>query len=203
MKALLADGASRLAFGVWRLAFGVWRLAVGAWRLALGGLADGPKGLGKLSPGFSLGGVILRASPVRAPDNAGASISTAPNSDDYLLRPFRAGRVYCNATQAKAWAEFPRPFGPKPAPSPTGSQAAAWAMFPRPFGPSGRHQTPQRQTNAQPLTPTANRRPADTKRQPPTSQHQRTPKRQTPNAEGGTLSAERYPFIAAAYRSAT
>jgi hypothetical protein len=38
-----------------------------------------------------------------------------PNSDDYLLRPFRAGRVYCNATQAKAWARFPRPFGPKPA----------------------------------------------------------------------------------------
>jgi hypothetical protein len=28
----------------------------------------------------------------------------------------RAGRVYCNATQAKAWAGFPRPFGPKPAP---------------------------------------------------------------------------------------
>jgi hypothetical protein len=117
MKALLALGGWRLAVG--GLAFGVWRLAV--WRfggLALGGwrLAEGPKGLGKLSPGFSLGGVILRASPVRAPDNAGASISTAPNSDDYLLRPFRAGRVYCKATQAKAWAEFPRPFGPKPAP---------------------------------------------------------------------------------------
>jgi hypothetical protein len=38
-----------------------------------------------------------------------------PNSDDYLLRLFRAGRVYCNATQAKAWAMFPRPFRPKPA----------------------------------------------------------------------------------------
>jgi hypothetical protein len=25
----------------------------------------------------------------------------------------RAGRVYYNATQAKAWAQFPRPFGPK------------------------------------------------------------------------------------------
>src|ERR1700747_2598735 len=56
-----------------------------------------------------------------------------PNSDDYLLRPFRAGRVYCNATQAKAWARFPRPFGPKSPSqgpsgrnrlqSPTGSQA--------------------------------------------------------------------------------
>jgi hypothetical protein len=33
----------------------------------------------------------------------------------YLLRPFRADRVYCNATQAKALAKFPRPFGPKPA----------------------------------------------------------------------------------------
>jgi hypothetical protein len=46
----------------------------------------------------------------------GQSISTAPKFDDCLLRPFRAGRVYCNATQAKAWAKFPRPFGPKPAP---------------------------------------------------------------------------------------
>jgi hypothetical protein len=45
----------------------------------------------------------------------------------------RAGRVYCNATQAKAWARFPRPFGPKSPSqgpsgrnrlqSPTGSQA--------------------------------------------------------------------------------
>jgi len=46
----------------------------------------------------------------------------------------------------------------------------AWALFPRPFGPSGRHQTPRRQTKAQPLTPTANRRPTDT--QTPTTDHQ-------------------------------
>jgi FkbM family methyltransferase len=61
--------------------------------------------------------LFQRASPVRAPDNAGAiPYRPHPNSDDYLLRPFRAGRVYCNATQAKAWARFPRPFGPKAAP---------------------------------------------------------------------------------------
>jgi len=30
--------------------------------------------------------------------------------------PSAAGRVYGNAPQTKAWAEFPRPFGPKPAP---------------------------------------------------------------------------------------
>jgi hypothetical protein len=34
-----------------------------------------------------------------------------------------------NGTQAKAWAEFPRPFGPKPSPTHT------WAKFSRPFGP--------------------------------------------------------------------
>jgi hypothetical protein len=61
--------------------------------------------------------LFLRASPVRAPEKAGAiHIDRIQNSDDYLLRPFRADRVYCNATQAKAWAKFPRPFGPKPAP---------------------------------------------------------------------------------------
>jgi hypothetical protein len=43
----------------------------------------------------------------------GQSIRPHPNSDDYLLRPFRADRVYCNAIQAKAWAKFSRPFGPK------------------------------------------------------------------------------------------
>src|ERR1700747_66176 len=32
-----------------------------------------------------------------------------------------------NATQAKAWAEFPRPFGPKPAPNPTGTQGGGLA----------------------------------------------------------------------------
>jgi hypothetical protein len=36
-----------------------------------------------------------------------------------------------NATQAKAWAKFPWPFGPKPLSNPTGS----WAEFARPFGP--------------------------------------------------------------------
>ena len=37
--------------------------------------------------------------------------------------PFRAGRVYCNATQAKAWANFPRPFGPKRLQNPTEARA--------------------------------------------------------------------------------
>jgi hypothetical protein len=72
------------------------------------------------------------------------STVNVPNSDDYLLRPFsssnpawrvfftvgapkqhlmRAGRGYCNATQAKTWAKFPRPFGRNQLQSPTGSQA--------------------------------------------------------------------------------
>src|ERR1700757_4781772 len=34
-----------------------------------------------------------------------------------------------NVTQAKAWAEFPRPFGPKPPPTHT------WVKFSSPFGP--------------------------------------------------------------------
>jgi hypothetical protein len=77
----------------------------------------GPKGLGNSAQALAWVALFLRASPVRAPDNAGA-IPYRPhrNSDDYLLRPFRAGRVYCNRTQAKAWAKFPRPFGPKRAP---------------------------------------------------------------------------------------
>src|SRR6202008_5139195 len=70
-------------------------------------------GPGELSPGFSLGGVILRACPRKGAGQCrGNPYRPHPNSDDYLLRPFRAGRVYCNATQAKAWARFPKPFGP-------------------------------------------------------------------------------------------
>jgi hypothetical protein len=90
----------------------------------------GPKGLGNLAQALAWVALFLRASPVRAPDNAGAiPYRPHPNSDDYLLRPFsssnpawrvfftvgapkqhlmRAGRVYCNATQAKAWARFPK-----------------------------------------------------------------------------------------------
>jgi hypothetical protein len=62
----------------------------------------------------------------------GQSISTAPNSDDYLLRPCRAGRVYCNSTQAKAWAlGFQDPSGRNRLQSPTGSQALAWVAPPK------------------------------------------------------------------------
>jgi len=59
--------------------------------------------------------LFLRARPVRAPDNAGAipidrtqiqmTISSAPSGlVAFIVTP----------TQAKAWAELPRPFGPKP-----------------------------------------------------------------------------------------
>jgi hypothetical protein len=62
-----------------------------------------------LGPGFSLGGVILRASPRKgAGECRGNPYRPHPNSDDHLLRPFRPDRVYCNATQAKAWAKFPK-----------------------------------------------------------------------------------------------
>jgi len=51
-------------------------------------------------------------------------IDRTPDSDDYLLRPLRAGRVYCNATQAKAWAwSFQGPSGRNRLQNPTGSQA--------------------------------------------------------------------------------
>src|ERR1700746_1678127 len=58
-----------------------------------------------------------------------------------------------NATQAKAWAEFSRPFGPKPPSNPTGS----WAMFPRPFGPLTAHCNP----------PAVNYRTLNPEREPP------------------------------------
>jgi hypothetical protein len=61
--------------------------------------------------------LFLRTSPRKGAGQCrGNPYRPHPNSDDYLLRPFRAGRVYCTATQAKAWARFPRPFRPKPAP---------------------------------------------------------------------------------------
>src|ERR1700757_4594037 len=49
----------------------------------------GPKGLGNSAQALAWQVLFLRASPVRAPDNAGA-IPYRPhrNSDDYLLRPF-------------------------------------------------------------------------------------------------------------------
>src|ERR1700757_3775444 len=45
------------------------------------------------------GAFFLRATPVRAPNNPGGNpYRPHPNSDDYLPRPYRAGRFYCNAT---------------------------------------------------------------------------------------------------------
>ena len=50
-----------------------------------------------------------------------------PNSDDYLLRPFRAGRVYCNANQATAGLGSQGPSRRSRLQSPTGS----WPVRPR------------------------------------------------------------------------
>jgi hypothetical protein len=103
------------------------RESVGVWRLALGG----PKGQGSLAQAsLAWVALFLRASPRKgAGECRGNPYRPHPNSDDYLLRPFRADRVYCKPTQAEAWAEIPRPFGPRPASNPTGSQASAWVAF--------------------------------------------------------------------------
>jgi hypothetical protein len=72
-------------------------------------------GLGNLAQALAWVASFLRASPVRAPENAGAihidrnqiqmTISSAPSAA-FIIKP----------TQAKAWAKFPRPIGPKPVP---------------------------------------------------------------------------------------
>jgi hypothetical protein len=74
-------------------------------------------GLGNLAQALAWVALFLRASPVRAPENAGAihidrtqiqmTISFVPSGlIAFIIKP----------TQAKAWAKFPRPFGPKPVP---------------------------------------------------------------------------------------
>src|ERR1700745_3921929 len=71
------------------------------------GAGCGPKGLGNSAQALAWVALFLRVSPVRAPDNAGAiPIDRTQIQHDWLLRPFRAGRVDCNATQAKAWARI-------------------------------------------------------------------------------------------------
>ena len=71
--------------------------------------------------------LFLRASPVRAPDNAGA-IHIDRTQIQMTISSVPSGLIAfnCDATQAKAWAKFPRPFGPKPAPKSDRLPGLAW-----------------------------------------------------------------------------
>ena len=76
----------------------------------------GPKGLGNLAQALAWVASFLCASPVRAPDNAGA-IHIDRTQIQMTISSAPAGLVafIITPTQAKAWAEFPWPFGPKTA----------------------------------------------------------------------------------------
>ena len=77
----------------------------------------GPKGLGSLAQALAWVVLFLGASPVRAPEKAGA-IHIDRTQIQMTISSVPSGLIAfnCDATQAKAWAKFPRPFGPKPAP---------------------------------------------------------------------------------------
>jgi hypothetical protein len=103
---------------------GVWACGrVGVWACR----RVGPKGLRSLAQALAWVVLFLGASPVRAPEKAGAihidrtqiqmTISSAPSG----LIAFN-----CDATQAKVWAKSQGPSGRNRLQSPTGSQALAW-----------------------------------------------------------------------------